>query len=148
MTRLSDYLIRKSSEYVKPKASQKKLFIIAIILISILVIFDLAIINVLGNIVLIWIIVDLIIIELNDTLMNTIKSKKEFLEKNNLIYVLLSDETFVSDYLFNIVGLPMGMYIMVKYLNFIIIIVLVVLLMFITAIVSIIVSSYFEKKLL
>lgn len=148
MTRLSDYLIRKSSEYVKPKASQKKLFIIAIILISILVIFDSAIINVLGSIVLIWIIVDLIIIELNDTLMNTIKSKKEFLEKNNLIYVLLSDETFVSDYLFNIVGLPMGMYIMVKYLNFIIIIVLVVLLMFITAIVSIIVSSYFEKKLL
>ena len=95
MTKLKEYLIRKSSGYVEPKSTLKKIYIASIIFIVISIVSRVLVIWALCMIALIGLIVSMILIDLKDTLMKTIQNKQNIFANNNLIWVLLSEEKFV-----------------------------------------------------
>ena len=148
MTKLKEYLIRKSSGYVEPKSTLKKIYIASIIFIVISIVSRVLVIWALCMIALIGLIVSMILIDLKDTLMKTIQNKQNLFANNNLIWVLLSEEKFVCEYIFFLVIIPISGYSLIRFKPNLIFWVLSVFLLFIVdSIISMFISKYFEKLL-
>ena len=148
MTKLKKYLIRKSSGYVEPKSTLKKIYIASIIFIVISIVSRVLVIWALCMIALIGLIVSMILIDLKDTLMKTIQNKQNLFANNNLIWVLLSEEKFVCEYIFFLVIIPISGYSLIRFKPNLIFWVLSVFLLFIVdSIISMFISKYFEKLL-
>ena len=148
MTKLKEYLIRKSSGYVEPKSTLKKIYIASIIFIVISIVSRVLVIWALCMIALIGLVVSMILIDLKDTLMKTIQNKQNLFANNNLIWVLLSEEKFVCEYIFFLVIIPISGYSLIRFKPNLIFWVLSVFLLFIVdSIISMFISKYFEKLL-
>ena len=114
MTKLKEYLIRRSREYVKPR-NKKKLFIAIIVLIILSTIFMPSIISFISGIGAIWICIFMILTNAQEILMVTVNKNEELIRKNNLLYVLLSDNKFVDEYIFDFIIIPVSALILFKY---------------------------------
>lgn len=148
MTKLKEYLIRKSSGYVEPKSTLKKIYIASIIFIVISIVSRVLVIWALCMIALIGLIVSMILIDLKDTLMKTIQNKQNLFANNNLIWVLLSEEKFVCEYIFFLVIIPISGYSLIRFKpNLIFWVISVFLLFVVDSIISMFISKYFEKLL-
>ena len=148
MTKLKEYLIRKSSGYVEPKSTLKKIYIASIIFIVISIVSRVLVIWALCMIVLIGLVVSMILIDLKDTLMKTIQNKQNLFANNNLIWVLLSEEKFVCEYIFFLVIIPISGYSLIRFKpNLIFWVISVFLLFVVDSIISMFISKYFEKLL-
>lgn len=148
MTKLKEYLIRKSSGYVEPKSTLKKIYIASIIFIVISIVSRVLVIWALCMIALIGLVVSMILIDLKDTLMKTIQNKQSLFANNNLIWVLLSEEKFVCEYIFFLVIIPISGYSLIRFKpNLIFWVISVFLLFVVDSIISMFISKYFEKLL-
>lgn len=148
MTKLKEYLIRKSSGYVEPKSTLKKIYIASIIFIVISIVSRVLVIWALCMIALIGLVVSMILIDLKDTLMKTIQNKQNLFANNNLIWVLLSEEKFVCEYIFFLVIIPISGYSLIRFKpNLIFWVISVFLLFVVDSIISMFISKYFEKLL-
>ncbi len=148
MTKLKEYLIRRSREYVKPR-NEKKLFIAIIILIILSTFFMPSIISFISGIGAIWILIFMILTNAQEVLMVTVKKNEELIMKNNMLYVLLSDHKFVDEYIFDFIIIPVNAFILFKYqLNLILWIFIGFILVVLGGIMSSLISTYFRIKLL
>ena len=148
MTKLKEYLIRRSREYVKPR-NEKKLFIAIIILIILSTFFMPSIISFISGIGAIWILIFMILTNAQEVLMVTVKKNEELIMKNNMLYVLLSDHKFVDEYIFDFIIIPVSAFILFKYqLNFILWLFIGFMLVILGSIISSLISTYFRIKLL
>ena len=148
MTKLKEYLIRRSREYVKPR-NKKKLFIAIIVLIILSTIFMPSIISFISGIGAIWICIFMILTNAQEILMVTVNKNEELIRKNNLLYVLLSDNKFVDEYIFDFIIIPVSALILFKYqLNLILWIFIGFILVILGSIMSSLISTYFKIKLL
>lgn len=148
MTKLKEYLIRKSNGYVEPKSTLKKIYIASIIFIVISIVSRVLVIWALCMIALIGLVVSMILIDLKDTLMKTIQNKQNLFANNNLIWVLLSEEKFVCEYIFFLVIIPISGYSLIRFKpNLIFWVISVFLLLIVDSIISMFISKYFEKLL-
>lgn len=147
MTKLKEYLIRKSNYYVEPKKLERKLFIAGLVFAVVSIILHYSLIVVVGLILLLWILVAMWVLDLESSLMIAIQKQQEYLEKNNLINALLSYDKFIYDYIYDLLVVPVLIFNIGK-VNIILWIMAYFLLNIANAIVSILVSNYFKNKLL